>query len=428
MLRRKKNTKPPLHVICIGEIDHGKSTLIGRLLLDSNSLSPSLTKNLKRVTKELGGEIALTYVCDQLKEEREQGITIDTTQQLFSSKSREYVIIDVPGHLKFIKNMLTGATSADAAVLVVDATAGMQPQSQRHAALCQLLGIPELIIAVTKMDAIAYDQGRFCELCREIEKCQLEAPLADLKIVPTSASDGAQICKRDSRLSWYQGPTLVEALDAAKGKSRRESASLCMPIQDVYQIESESISVGKVLSGKIVRGQTARICPGGQTVTIQKILESNQCPQQVQAGYNVGLSLQTADDKEYESTRGQILLALQSDITTQRRFSATLFWLDENPLRKNAIVTLRCCTQEIEVKLTTIVRRLDSSTLETIEESAAAVQQNEVAEVEFLAATPIVLSPFHSFEELGRFVIESDFEANGLGIVTQTESPIELAV
>jgi small GTP-binding protein len=228
-----------LNIVFTGHVDHGKSTLIGRLLINTNSLPESKVEEVRKVSEELGKEAELAYVTDYLKEEREQNITIDTTQIHFRTKSRDYVIIDAPGHVEFIKNMITGSSQAEAAVLIVDVSEGVLEQTRRHAYLLHLLGLDAVIAVINKMDIVGYSEERYVEVKDQLIDFLTGLPMNPLHVIPVSAREGDNISEETGMMPWYRGRCFLRALDSLKEeKVSYSSMPLRFPVQDIYEVES----------------------------------------------------------------------------------------------------------------------------------------------------------------------------------------------
>jgi bifunctional enzyme CysN/CysC len=252
----KKNPKDSnllyqqLKVVIVGHVDHGKSTLIGRLLYDTDSLPEGKAEELEKISNKRGADsIEWSFVLDAFQAERDQAVTIDTTQIWFSTEQRDYVIIDAPGHREFLKNMISGAAAADAAILVVDASEGVQEQTKRHAYLLHLLGLRQVAVAINKMDVEDYDTERYEEVSKQVIKYLDSLGLIATHIVPISARHGDMIAERGENLDWYKGKNLIGVLDSFEIEMPPVSRSLRFPIQDVYRYDEKRIIVGRVETG-----------------------------------------------------------------------------------------------------------------------------------------------------------------------------------
>ena len=406
--------KEKLKLVIIGHVDHGKSTLIGRLLLDTNSLPKEKLEELKKISEELGKETELAYLSDQLKEEREQNKTIDTTQLFFKSKKREYIIIDAPGHAEFIKNMLTGASLAQAAVLIVDTKEGIMEQTRRHAYLIKMLGVENIIVVFNKMDLVNYSVKRFEEIKKEFLSFLGNLHIKPLFIIPVSARTGLNISKRSSLAPWYKGPFLLQALDSLTVRKSKKDNPLRFCVQDIYKNNDGEIIVGKVISGILKQGEEALLMPLYGKIKIKSIKIFPKNVKQASEGENIGLII----DGAAKITRGDIIVQKKNPPQALSSFEGNIFWMSEEPLVANTAVTVRCSTQESNCIVEKIQKRVNSSTLETIEENGREVRMNEAAVVTFKTEKPIVIEKLSCTEELGRFTLERGRNPQGIGIIT----------
>jgi bifunctional enzyme CysN/CysC len=267
----QRQKPPPLHIVIVGHVDHGKSTFIGRLLYDTDSLPAGKYDALKKVCKDRGTEaLEWSFLLDAFQAERNQAITIDTTQIGFSTQERDYVIIDAPGHREFIKNMISGAAQADGAILVVDATQGVREQTRRHAYLLSLLGLTQISVVINKMDMVGYDAEIFANVRTEITAYLKSIGLKSLHILPISARHGDMIAARGEHLKWYNGPCLTEALDSFHHAAPEHKIPLRFPVQDVYRFDGKRIVVGRVETGTLCVGDRILFSPTNEQATIAR--------------------------------------------------------------------------------------------------------------------------------------------------------------
>ena len=403
-----------LSFVIVGHIDHGKSTLIGRLLYDTDSLPVDKIEEVKKVSADQGKKTEFAYLLDHLEEERKQGITIDTTQVFFKTNKRCYTIIDAPGHVEFIKNMITGASHAEAAVLIVDVNEGVKEQTKRHSYILSLLGLNQLIVVLNKMDLVDFSAGRFEDVKQNLLKWLGALNIAPLFCVPISAIRGDNIAAKSENMDWYTGPTFLESLDALQNMPPTEDKPLLMPIQDVYKIQNKRISAGRVESGVIQKGAQVKVLPGGQVtriLTIEKFLEDTDT---AIAGECIGLT--TADPVFLE--RGNVICSPGNEPILTDKIAANLFWMSRNDLTKDRKLTIRCATQEMSCKVASINKRIDSSTLELLDTDCNTLKNLEVAEVIIETKKPVVIKNFNDVQELGRFVLVRDQNICASGIIT----------
>ncbi|MBN2182288.1 MAG: hypothetical protein JW715_10265, partial [Sedimentisphaerales bacterium] len=349
-----------------------------------------------------------------LEEERKQGITIDTTQVFFKSPKRRYVIIDAPGHVEFVKNMITGASQAEAAVLIIDVAEGVKEQTKRHSYLLSLLGLKQVIVVVNKMDLVDFSNERFEAVKQDAQKWLESVEIAPIVYVPISAIRGDNIAAKSENMNWYTGPTFLESLDTLHGKQPPENKSLLFPIQDVYKVGDKRISVGRVESGAMAKGDEIKILPTGQLTkikTIEKFLEDTD---KAAAGECIGI---TTTDSVYLS-RGQVVCLPDKGPTLTDSINANIFWMTKNGVEKGQTLIIRCATQETSCKIANIDKRINSSTLELIEKDAAALENLEVGEVVIKTKKPLAITSFNDVQEMGRFVLVRDENICAGGIIT----------
>jgi len=409
-----------LKLVIVGHVDHGKSTLIGRLLYDTSSLPEEKIEEIRQICEALGKELEFAYVMDHLEEERSQGITIDTAQTFFKSQKRHYVIIDAPGHREFTKNMITGASRAEAAILIVDASEGVMEQTRRHAYILGMLGLGQVIVAVNKMDLVDYSKEVFTQVSSETREFLTKIGIAPTYIIPISAREGDNIATRSTKMNWYSGPTILEALDTFQKTETRDQNPLRFAVQDVYNIDGKRIIVGRVEAGTLRRGDEIIVLPSGERTAVQSIEEfMKENVQEAPTGKSIGITLR---DKLFVD-RSCVLCRIGEKMPTLvREVRGNLFWMSREPLRRGENVVFKLSTQEAPCTVKTIKRRIDSSTLETIEENAEVLCDREVGEVVLSLDKDIIVEDFNKTPELGRFVIERDYNISGGGIVTGLEA------
>jgi len=400
-----------LKFVIVGHIDHGKSTLIGRLFYDTDSLPAGKMEEIEQYCRNLGKDIEFSYVMDHLKEERDQGITIDTAQTFFKTDKREYTIIDAPGHVEFVKNMITGASQAEAAVLIVDAEEGVQEQTRRHAYILSMLGLGQVIAVINKMDLVEYEQKRFEEVKKELISFLDRISIQPSYIIPISAKQGDNIARRSTEMDWYDSVTVLEALDTFQTKVLPTDKPLRFPVQDVYKWDKRYIA-GRVESGIIKKGDTITILPGGEQTIVQTVEEYHKELDQAEAGRSIGI---TTEDKVF-ADRGDVIVKEDDDkpeITDT--IQANIFWLDKEPMKKGERLLLKCATQEVMCEVSNFERIIDSSTLEVLRENGDGIANREVGTLTIKTEKPIIIEDFNNIQELGRLVLErSDTCAGGI--------------
>jgi sulfate adenylyltransferase subunit 1 (EFTu-like GTPase family) len=403
----------------VGHIDHGKSTLIGRLLMDTDSLPDGKLEEIEAAAQAEGRELEFGFITDHLREERERAMTIDTAQAFFSSHVRDYVIIDAPGHKEFIKNMITGASQAAAAVLICSAAEGIQEQSRRHAYILRLLGIEQVIVAYNKMDLVGYSQERFRAVKQDMDDFLARLGVEPAIEVPISARYGDNVVEPSANMAWYKGPAVLEALDCFKKIPPPTAKPLRFPVQDVYEWpETGRIVAGRVESGTLLKGQCLRFLPGDELRTVRQIRQFGKGElAAAQAGQCIGVLLDGDGLR-----RGQVGCPEGDGPFLTSRFRASVFWLGPSPLDLGAgsdALTFKCATQEEPCRAAAILDRIDSSTLEHLPCEEGRLEHAEVGELSIETATAVVVESFYDVQELGRFVLVKGRDVVAGGIVTR---------
>jgi len=400
-----------LKLVIVGHVDHGKSTLIGRLLYDTNSLPEGKFEEIKSVCEALGKEVEFGYVMDNLEEERDQGITIDTAQTFFKTDKRDYVIIDAPGHVEFVKNMITGASQAEAAILIVDADEGVQEQTRRHAYILSMLGLKQVVVVVNKMDLVEYKQERFNEVNSELIKFLDEIKIEPSAIIPISSKEGDNIANKSENMDWYEGITVLDALDTFNVHPSANEKKFRFAVQDVYK-HDKRINVGRVESGMMKSGEEIIVLPSGEKTSIESIEEfMKENVENAESGESTGF---VTKDKLFLD-RGNIICYPGEEAQAVKEFKAHIFWMSKEPLQKGERIILKCSTQET-VCTVEFDKVRNSSTLEEVDKDI--LENRDVADVVITTDEPIVVENFNEIEELGRFVLERLNTCAG-GIVTK---------
>jgi len=407
-----------LRLVIVGHVDHGKSTLIGRLLADTHSLPEGKVDNVKRYCEQRGKPFEYAYLLDALEEEQEQGITIDTTQIPFKTEKRDYIIIDAPGHKEFLKNMVSGAASAEVALLLIDAEEGIREQSKRHGYILSLLGIRELIVIVNKMDKVGYARQRFDAIVKAYRSFLMEINLRPRTFIPVSATLGENVATPSEAMPWYRGDTVLAALDAFEDATERDKKPLRMPVQDIYKFDDRRIIAGRIESGKIQKGDPVVFWPGGARTQIKTIerWHSTKSDTLAIAGESIGLTL---NDPLFVE-RGAILSHPTHPPHVGTIFVASLFWMGRQPLTTGKTYRLKMVTQEIDCEIYAINRVIDAVTLED-RASKEHVNANDVAEITVKTKQPIAFDLAETIPETGRFVLLDGYDVSGGGIITGGE-------
>lgn len=402
-----------LRLVVVGHVDHGKSTLIGRLFHDTGSLPEGKLEQLVAIAKRRGVPFEFANLMDSLQAERDQNITIDTTQIWFRTASREYVIIDAPGHKEFVKNMVTGAARADAALILIDAHEGVQEQSRRHGYLLRLIGLHKAVVLVNKMDLVGYARDVFDRVSGEYREFLSAIGLEATAILPVSAREGDNIAARGPHLAWFEGPTVLDTIDAIPDVSAARVLPLRLPIQDVYRFDHRRILAGRVESGTVHVGDRLQFLPSGRSSVVRSIERWNApVVNAVGAGDPVGVTL--ADQLFVE--RGAIACHPDEAPRLTHEFTARVFWLGRTPLSTGRRYKLKLVTQETECEIKAIEEVVDASTVQPIP-GAVSVRTNDAATVVIRTRRPVAVDRFEDLASTGRIVIVDGFDVAGGGIV-----------
>ncbi len=413
-------TERPLPIVIVGHVDHGKSTLVGRLLNDTGSLPEGKVQALREMSQRRGMPFEWSFVMDALQAERDQGITIDTTQVRFRTPKRPYVIIDAPGHKEFLKNMITGAASAEAALLVIDVQEGALEQSRRHAYLLHLLGVRQVAVVINKMDMCDFSAARYREVADGILGYLTEIGVTPSAVVPISARHGNNIAQRCRHMTWYTGPTVTGALDGFTAAPSLTDQPLRLPIQDVYKFDERRIIAGRIESGQIKIGDDLVFLPGGRTAKVATIESWNETAPRTMAvaGQSVGVTL----DQPIFVERGHIASASHQRPVETHTIRAHLFWLGHEPLTVGRQYTLKIATAEHNVSVQAIERVIDVEDLSG--RGGDQVERNGVGEVVLHSRSAMVVDDFSEIARTGRAVIVDGYDVVG-GCIIQKPRPDE---
>ena len=403
-----------LKFVIVGHVDHGKSTLIGRLLYDTDSLPADKIEEIRKASKDLGRETEFAYLLDHLEEERQQGITIDTTQVFFKTNKRHYVIIDAPGHVEFVKNMITGASQAEAAVLIIDVKEGVKEQTKRHAYILSLLGLNQVIVTLNKMDLEDFREERFNEVKKQVQEFLNFINVEPAFYIPICAIKGDNVVEKSKNMNWYKGPTFAESLDTLKNRESTKDKALIFPIQDIYKINDKRIAVGKIEAGIIRKAQAIKVLPSGQITKVRSIEKFQDNANVGYAGESIGI---TTCDPVFLA-RGNVICEPENEPVLTNVFKANIFWMSKRYLRKTEKIVLKCVTQETTCKVEEISKRINSSSLKVLEENADILKNLEIGEVRIKTKNPVSIKKFSEVEALGRFTLVQDKDISAGGIIT----------
>jgi bifunctional enzyme CysN/CysC len=409
----------PLRIVIVGHVDHGKSTLVGRLIHETGSLPEGRLEAIKAQSERRGMPFEWAFLMDAIQAERDQGITIDTTQIRFRTAQRPYTIIDAPGHKEFLKNMVTGAAAAEAALLLIDASEGVQEQSRRHGYLLHLLGVDQVAVVVNKMDLVGFSADRFGAVAEEYRAYLKGLGVTPACFVPVSARDGDNIQAHSPRMAWYQGPSVVDVLDGFRPKPSLADRPLRMPVQDVLKLDQRRIIAGRIESGKLRVGDAVLFSPSNKTTRIKTIEAWNvaEPPEQAAAGESVGVTL----EEQVFVERGEVMSHLEQPPLESNVFKARLFWLGHRPAEPGKAYTLRLGTLEAPVVVETIERVIDTTDLSS--RPATRIERNGAGEVVLRTKRLLPLDEHPANPITGRFVLVEDHLPVGGGIVAMDGYP-----
>jgi bifunctional enzyme CysN/CysC len=408
------NHSTPLHVIAVGHVDHGKSTLLGRLLYDTDSLSDEQKRALQLAELDAHSEVKWASLLDAFLEEQAQNITIDTTQLIFRTPQRSYVMIDAPGHQEFLKNMIAGATRADAALLIVDVAEGIKAQTEQHLQLLSLLGIKQVIVLLNKMDLVHRAASFFEKALQEIEQLFQQYELCSQQTIPIVACSGENIVMRSSSMNWYQGPTLLEALEKVAPAPSLEMRPLRFIVQDVYRFDERRLVVGRLESGRLCVGEEIVFWPGQKKSRIRSIEEWGTTPlrKSAVAGESIALTLEEPLFIERGYVGSSETEPPREGVTIQAR----LFWLDKKPLLLQQTVTLQLGTQRVEGRVERI-----ADPKQHPNHSSSKVAQYDIVDLLFYLADPLIYDVYEEIAPMGRFAVVIEGELAGGGIILKRE-------
>ena len=404
-----------LRLVIVGHVDHGKSTLVGRLLSDTGTLPEGKLDFIRDICKQQGKEFEFAFLLDALEEEQEQGITIDTSQIFFSTAQRKYVIIDAPGHKEFLKNMVTGAADAEAALLMIDANEGVQEQSRRHGYILKLLGLTQVAVVINKMDLVDYDEKIYNKIRTEYTTFLDSLGIEAREFIPVSAKLGVNIAALKDEMPWYKGPTVLNMVDQFEKKPPPDHLPFRFPVQDVYKFDERRIIAGRVESGKLKTGDRVIFSPSNKQAVVKSI-EAWSVPEQpnvATSSESIGFTL----DEQIFVERGDVCSLMDQLPIVSTTFDANVFWMGKRNLEKGRKFTLKLNTQEVECEVVDFKKAIDASTLETLTNQDY-IAKNDVAELTLKTRTPVAFDLFGSIATTGRFVLVDEFDVCGGGIIT----------
>jgi len=417
------SSREQMNIVIVGHVDHGKSTLVGRLLADTESIDPAKISKVRAICDRQGKRFEYAFLLDALEAEQEQGITIDAARCFFASDLRDYIIIDAPGHIEFLKNMISGAARAEAAVLLIDAHEGVQENSRRHGYMLSLLGIRQIVVAVNKMDMVDYAQDVFDAIVREYTEFLEQIDLRPAAFIPVSALAGDCIVGGSENLPWYEGGDILQAIDAFAKDAPPEDQPLRMPVQDIYRFnragDTRRIIAGRVVSGRLNTGDEVVFLPSGKRTRIASVEAfSAGEPTSAAAGESTGV---TMTEQVYVG-RGDVMCHADAPARVSNRVRANLVWLGRQPLRLGRTYKLKMCTYSGLCEVERFDEVIDASELSGAGHRDR-VERHEVAEVVLRLRKPIACDLSHELCDTSRFVLVDGYDMAGGGIVRDVLPP-----
>jgi sulfate adenylyltransferase subunit 1 len=408
-----------LRFLTCGSVDDGKSTLIGRLLLDTKSILADALHAIERTSRRRGLDaVDLSLLTDGLQAEREQGITIDVAYRYFSTGTRKYIIADAPGHEQYTRNMVTAASTAHLAIILVDARKGVLTQTRRHSYVAHLVGIPHLVVAVNKMDLVGWSAAAFERIRADYLAFAARLGIADVRFIPISALDGDMVVERGDRLGWYDGPTLLEILESSPAAHTESREAFRFPVQWVCRpqtLEHHDYRgfAGRVESGEIAVGDAVQVLPSGRTSRVKEIRLGDTSLREAVSEQSVTILL----EDEVDVSRGDLLVRAGEARPATRSVDAVLCWLSERPLSTARRYLVRHTTRESKAQVTEIAWRLDLGSLERV--PAGALAMNDIGRVQVRLAQPVAADPYVENRATGAFIVidEASNDTVGAGMI-----------
>jgi bifunctional enzyme CysN/CysC len=407
-----------MNIVVVGHVDHGKSTVIGRLLADTGSLPQGKLAQVKAMCEHSARPFEYAFLLDALKEEQAQGITIDTARCFFKTEKRDYIIIDAPGHVEFLKNMVSGAARAEAALLVIDAHEGIQENSRRHGYLISMLGLRQLVVIVNKMDLVDYDRSLFDSVSTEYSAFLGHLGIKPLAFIPISARNGDNLAIHSDTMPWYAGRTVLEHVDAFAKQDDERHKPFRMPVQDVYKFteagDDRRIIAGTIETGEISVGDPVVFMPSAKKSAIVSI-EGFYIPggQTVSAGNATGFTLKD----ELYLPRGEIMCRAHDRLPlVDTRLRANIFWMARAPMVRDRKYKLKIATARVTVRLVEVLSSIDATDLSS-SKGKQQVDRHDVAECVLETTRPIAFDPIDDIQATGRFVVVDNYDIAGGGII-----------
>ena len=407
-----------MKIVIIGHVDHGKSTLVGQLLIGTGSIETNKLEAVQKICAEQGKKFEPSFLLDALEEERSQGITIDLVRVPFHTDKREYEIIDAPGHKEFLKNMISGAAGADAAIVMISADEGISEQSIRHGNIISVLGISQVIVVVNKMDLVDYNENRFKEITAKYTKYLKKINVHPLKFIPVSAFAGENIFAKSNKMPWFTGDFITNTIDEFKAPKNLSKNIFRLAVQDVYKFDERRIIAGKTISGTLKIGEKVIFWPSQKTSIVKSFESWNSEPiKKISAGDSVGITL----NDQIFIERGEICTRHTEPIKRANKVRANIVWMGNDNFEGGKEYKFKLATQEITCSLIKIETLVDPSSLSLVVKEAHIVEQNEIAQVIIALKKPLCFDIFQDISETGRFVILDGYQVAGGGVIHKSQ-------
>lgn len=408
-------------VVVVGHVDHGKSTFIGRLLHDTGSLPDGKIEQVRKASAAEGMDFEYAFLLDSLLEEQKQNITIDTTRFYFKTEARHYAIIDAPGHREFLKNMVTGAASAQAAYLLIDGREGVQDQSRRHAVLLSLLGVRHVVVLINKMDLVEYSESHYNAVAAEFREFLRTLNIVPIHVIPVAAKHGENVVTRAASMPWWNGPTAAQALDQFPAEPMPTEKPLRFSLQDIYRFDERRIFAGRIETGRVRVGDTLVFQPGNRTATIRSIEGwPGKGPDAASAGDSVGFQLA----QQIFVERGALASVIDTPPSAGQRFRARIFWMGKESLKTGKRYEFRLLAQTSDAEVTHIERVVDAANLDASAPGNTAspteVPRDCVAEIVVRTRKPVAFDLHSTLAATGRFVLVDGHKIAGGGVITSS--------
>jgi bifunctional enzyme CysN/CysC len=410
-----------MNIVVVGHVDHGKSTVVGRLFADTGALPQGKLEAVRMECQRTGKPFEYAFLLDALSDEQDQGITIDTARCFFKTERRDYIIIDAPGHIEFLKNMISGAARAEAAVLIIDAKEGVRENSRRHGYILSMLGIRQIVVCVNKMDLVGYNEAHFRAIEAEYRAFLKEIGAVDpQRFIPISAINGENLARSaNTTMPWYDGPPLLAMLDGFTKAPPRSDQPLRMPVQAVYKFTSHGddrrIIAGRIESGRVKVGDKIVFSPSNKSTTIKSVEGFNQAPRSLaEAGWSTGFTLA----EEIYITRGEVMSHVSQPPKVGTQFRANVIWLARKPFEKGRDYKLKVHTAALPVRIVRINKIIDASEANS-QLAKDSVGRHDVADLILETRQPIAFDLISDSEATGRFVIVDGYDVAGGGIIVE---------